>query len=76
MVSEKQEQRECTSEVTSNLNCAAWKLQGLAGLMFIQDAGKSILLDDNQANGLCYLLESIAEEIKANAELITEAKTS
>ncbi|HPJ97510.1 MAG TPA: hypothetical protein PK022_09370 [Syntrophales bacterium] len=67
-------QWERVNNVTDNLNRAAWKLQGIAGVIFIIDAGKAIELDGDQANGLSILLEQIAEEIKTNAARIVEVR--
>jgi hypothetical protein len=59
-------------ELTDNINRAAWKLQGIAGILFIEEEGRTISLNEDQANGLSFLLESLAEDIKTNANLITE----
>jgi len=67
-------QRDRVSEVRDNLNRAAWKLQGVAGLVFVQGAEECVDLNCDQANGLSMLLEQIAEEIKENAEIIADVK--
>mgnify|MGYP007002367787 CR=1 FL=1 len=59
-------------DVIDNLKQATWKLQGIAGLFFSQDSGRTVLLDESQSAGLYFLLNQIADEIKTNAELIEE----
>ena len=71
---ESMETWERTFEVTDNLNRAAWKLEGIAGLLFVEDAGKNVLLNEDQANGLYFLLEQIAEDILETTKKIKEVK--
>lgn len=61
-------------EVEDNLKRAAWKLQGIAGLMRVDSIGDSIALETDAANGLSILLEDIAQTIISNASKIEEVK--
>lgn len=61
-------------KVVDNLCRAAWKLQGVAGLFFIEETGGSKGLEQDQANGLSFLLEQIAGDILANTERIYDVR--
>ena len=60
-------------EVMGDLNRAAWKLQGIAGLMLCRNADESLDLSGDETNGIYFILSQIVDEIKENAKLIERA---
>jgi len=60
--------------VIDNLRRAARKIQGIAGLLFVEDRFGCVELTEEQANGIYEILGQISEEIEANADRIVKVK--
>ena len=63
------------SDAVGNLGLAARKLQGVARLLFVEEPDRDLELSGDQASGISYILEQIAEEISTNADLIGGLKS-
>ncbi len=69
---EHDDKRDRGIDIESSLLEAAYKLHGIAGLLFKESPGEGIDLSEKQANGLYYLLDQIADDIKKEADNVAE----
>jgi len=62
---EKQDKWEMVMDIDSGFNRQFHKVKGLAGVFFCEEAKENRELTGDQANGIYYILEEIAEGIQA-----------
>ena len=72
--------KEMGAEMTSKLNGAyekiertTDKLDGIAGLLFIERTDMTLTLDSKTANGLVLILNGISDEIRSHLDCMDEA---